>query len=195
MFHGVSVPAPDAVRIAVDLPSKQKCRVMARRADPLPQICRSPSRSRITMNPLFPDAGSSEGLVWIDSADGSGPSFYGSSPELVMEGGPGDWDLLERELELRGRAGSGGPVPDGAAVGYFRFDGSFRFGFYDSLLPCHDTPGAASPTAPTGPAAFVPERYGQGVLRADGERGTGVHPRRGYLPGLPGTSLLGPVPR
>ena len=171
MFHEVSVPAPDEVRIAVDLPSKQKCRVMARRADPLPQICRSPSRSRITMNPLFPDAGSSEGLVWIDSADGSGPSFYGSSPELVMEGGAGDWDLLERELELRGRAGSGGPVPDGAAVGYFRFDGSFRFGFYDSLLLCHGTPGAASPTAPPAPrlsfrSATDRESYGRMVSAA-----------------------------
>jgi anthranilate/para-aminobenzoate synthase component I len=120
------------------------------------------------MNPLSLDAGSTEGLVWIDSADGSGPSFAGSSPELVMEGGPGDWDHLGKELELRGRPGSGGGVPDGAAVGYFRFDGSFRFGFYDNLFPCHGTHGSAALTAPrlAFRSATDSESYGRMVRAA-----------------------------
>ena len=120
------------------------------------------------MNPLSLEAGSTEGLVWIDSADGSGPSFSGSSPELVMEGGPEDWDRIEKELELRGRPGSGGGVPDGAAVGYFRFDGSFRFGFYDNLLPCHGTLGSAPLTAPrlAFRSATDSESYGRMVRAA-----------------------------
>ena len=62
-----------------------------------------------------------------------------SEPDLILEGGVADWHLLDAELKRR-KTGSPEPAVagtlregDGAAIGYFRFDGSFRFGFYDNL--------------------------------------------------------------
>lgn len=75
------------------------------------------------------------GFVWIDSslAEGNGGlSLIGKDPEQVLEGGAGDWMILAEELKKRERAGMG--LEGGAAVGYFRFDGSFRFGFYDEPM-------------------------------------------------------------
>ena len=77
------------------------------------------------------------GFVWLDtslhtSADSSGLSLLASDPDLILEGGASEWHLLEQELERRKRSSADLGTPDGAAVGYFRFDGSYRFGFYDS---------------------------------------------------------------
>jgi aminodeoxychorismate synthase component I len=78
------------------------------------------------------------GFVWLDSSleDSSeggtqGISLLATDPDLLLEGGPADWHLLERELETRRRVSPNEGIPDGAAIGFFRFDGSFRFGFYD----------------------------------------------------------------
>lgn len=75
------------------------------------------------------------GFVWLDSPSGTlnGLSILASNPDLVIEGGRGDWSRLDKELERRRRGASASGLPDGAAIGYFRFDGSFCFGFYDSL--------------------------------------------------------------
>ena len=87
-----------------------------------------------------------KGFVWLDSSlahpESPAPnlSLLASEPDLILEGGADEWFLLERELERRKRPspapGSMPPrgMPDGAAIGYFRFDGSYRFGFYDTLL-------------------------------------------------------------
>ena len=52
----------------------------------------------------------------------------------MIEGAHDEWHRLEKELEDRKRSAADLGIPNGAAIGYFRFDGSFRFGFYDSLL-------------------------------------------------------------
>jgi anthranilate/para-aminobenzoate synthase component I len=92
------------------------------------------------MIPGFPEPAGTEGLAWIDSADGEGLSFAAWDPDLLLDGGPADWDRLERELENRRRPGGEGLLPSGAAIGYFRFDGSFRFGFYDQLATVAGSP-------------------------------------------------------
>jgi len=78
-----------------------------------------------------------EGFVWLDSSleePTRGLSLLAYEPDLVMEGTRNDWPRLERELERRKRPAPDLGIPNGAAIGYFRFDGSFRFGFYDNLL-------------------------------------------------------------
>lgn len=79
------------------------------------------------------------GFFWLDSSleEEGGLAIQGKNPDLILEGNAGEWPLIEKELERRGHSSKDPSpdlgVPDGAAVGYFRFDGSFRFGFYDTL--------------------------------------------------------------
>jgi aminodeoxychorismate synthase component I len=75
------------------------------------------------------------GFVWLDSSmeERGGLSVIASEPDTIMEGNASEWHLLERELERRRRHAPDLGIPDGAAIGYFRFDGSYRFGFYDRL--------------------------------------------------------------
>lgn len=76
-----------------------------------------------------------EGFVWLDSSLGTpgGISLMATEPDLILEGGASEWHLMESALEARKRPASCSEMPNGAAIGYFRFDGSFRFGFYDQL--------------------------------------------------------------
>jgi len=77
-----------------------------------------------------------EGFLWLDSSldVADGIALVAAEPDLVLEGEASDWHRLEEELAARKRPPSRqDAIPDGAAVGYFRFDGSFRFGFYDQL--------------------------------------------------------------
>jgi aminodeoxychorismate synthase component I len=76
-----------------------------------------------------------KGFVWLESSHGTpgGMSFVATEPEMIMEGAAADWHLIERELAARKRPAVTSGAPDGAAIGYFRFDGSFCFGFYDQL--------------------------------------------------------------
>jgi len=81
------------------------------------------------------------GFVWLDSSlerpepPGSrGLSLLASEPDLILDGGADVWHLLEQELKRRERPSETQGMPDGAAIGYFRFDGSYRFGFYDHPL-------------------------------------------------------------
>jgi hypothetical protein len=79
------------------------------------------------------------GFVWLDSSseEQGSLSILGESPDLILEGTAQEWPRLQEELERRKNrprflAANLG-MPEGAAMGYFRFDGSFRFGFYDTL--------------------------------------------------------------
>jgi aminodeoxychorismate synthase component I len=75
------------------------------------------------------------GFVWLDSSleERGGFSLLAAEPDLILEGDASEWHLLERELERRQRHTPDLGMPDGAAIGYFRFDGSYRFGFYDQI--------------------------------------------------------------
>ena len=90
--------------------------------------------------PLAPLAAASHwkdaaGFVWLDSSleERGGLSLIAVEPDLILEGKASEWHQLEQELERRRRPAPDLGIPDGAAVGYFRFDGSYRFGFYDRI--------------------------------------------------------------
>jgi aminodeoxychorismate synthase component I len=74
------------------------------------------------------------GFVWIDSAAEDGLSILGANPELILEGTAGDLPRLEQALKKRRLPCSENELAAGAAIGFFRFDGSFRFGFYEQPL-------------------------------------------------------------
>ena len=76
-----------------------------------------------------------EGFVWLDSSLGTpgGISLMATEPDMILEGKASEWHRIESALEARKRPASCSEMPNGAAIGYFRFDGSFRFGFYDQL--------------------------------------------------------------
>ena len=108
------------------------------------------------------------GFAWIDSSleDSPGLSLLAHHPDLILEGSAAEWHLLESELERRKRPSPDLGIPEGAAIGYFRFDGSFRFGFFDTPL-LHDGENWKSPpplldtlfpdTDPSPMLAFLPE--------------------------------------
>jgi para-aminobenzoate synthetase component I len=94
------------------------------------------------------------GFVWIDSSADQGVSLIGTDPDLILEGNSEDWPLLGSELERRRASAVSQGLESGAAMGFFRFDGSFRFGFYDRPL-FHDgtrwiTPGFLNGTMSPG---------------------------------------------
>jgi aminodeoxychorismate synthase component I len=76
------------------------------------------------------------GFAWLDSSieEQGGLSILASEPDLILEGSAIDLPLLEVELKKRAKSGGCEDLTKGAAIGSFRFDGSFRFAFYDSLL-------------------------------------------------------------
>jgi aminodeoxychorismate synthase component I len=78
---------------------------------------------------------SREGFAFLESSLAAPDSFslLASNPHLVLEGGPDDcdWNRLDGELAARIRPTADLGIPDGAAIGWVNFDGSFRFGFYD----------------------------------------------------------------
>jgi len=118
------------------------------------------------------------GTVFLDSgATANGVSLLAAQPDLVLSGN--DWQRLDRELLSRRRDGPG--YPDGAAVGFVSFDGTYRFAFYDRLhLFSHENgrwtprpfdfdPGVSGETGPS-PISFAPqmakERFLEMVERA-----------------------------
>jgi para-aminobenzoate synthetase component 1 len=74
----------------------------------------------------------------LNSWNVPGVLYQGENPVEVVEGGADEWSRL-REALARGaaRIPSGGsvdrPHPAGGAVGFFRYDGSFRFGIYPEI--------------------------------------------------------------
>lgn len=76
------------------------------------------------------------GFVFLDSAlESPGAiSLLAVEPDLVLTGGADEWWVLEEELGRRSRSSPDLGIPQGAAVGWLAFDGSFRFGFYENPL-------------------------------------------------------------
>ena len=95
-----------------------------------------------TMNQVSEDKGNplaaaralrdDSGTVFLDSGmTAKGISILAAKPDLVLSGS--DWERLDRELDSRRRDGRNPGCPDGAAIGFVAFDGSFHFAFYDKL--------------------------------------------------------------
>jgi para-aminobenzoate synthetase component I len=78
---------------------------------------------------------SRNGFVLLEStlATAESISLLAWEPDLTLDGGTSDWHALERELAARQKAGADLGFPEGAAIGWVGFDGSFRFGFYPKL--------------------------------------------------------------
>ncbi len=102
-----------------------------------------------------------DGFLWIDSARNSpeGLSFIGTDPSRIVEGGPGDWALLEDILPEAPAFASGScdarerkVIPPGGVAGFIRFDGSFRFGVYGRFSPPGEMLSGELPVAPSGSA-------------------------------------------
>ena len=105
-----------------------------------------------------------EGMVFLDSAlEGPGAiSVLACEPVRVLDGGPADRPRLERELAARHVEAGDSGLPHGAAIGWFAFDGSFRFGIYpDLLVYLHDEErwlAFGNPPLPGEPRALSCER-------------------------------------
>ncbi|KAB2644182.1 MAG: anthranilate synthase component I family protein [Verrucomicrobia bacterium] len=120
-------------------------------------------------------------FVWLDSLlpqisrspQEEGLSLLAAEPDLILEGGPHDWSLLNEELQKRAQTRSHRVQEEvfkhshsrarstctphqqlrgdhstcesasGAAIGYFRYDGSFCFGFYEQVYRHVATPTAS----------------------------------------------------
>jgi para-aminobenzoate synthetase component I len=78
---------------------------------------------------------SRNGFVFLEStlATAESISLLAWEPDLVLDGGASDWHTLERELAARQKPGADLGFPEGAAIGWVGFNGSFRFGFYAKL--------------------------------------------------------------
>jgi anthranilate/para-aminobenzoate synthase component I len=80
------------------------------------------------------------GLSFLDSSlPGPGTiSLVAAQPDLVLAGN--DWNQLENELARRRRPGPDLGYPDGAAIGWIGFDGTFRFAFHEKVhIFLHET--------------------------------------------------------
>ncbi len=124
------------------------------------------------------------GTVFLDSslAKSSAHSLIGCDPDLVLTGTADEWSRLAAELARRQRETTDSGLPEGAAVGWFAFDGSFTFGFYENLLAYDHTsdtwqlrgrfPTTAEPPTRRPTISFEPElsrdQFCKMVRRAQG---------------------------
>ncbi|HEY8898943.1 MAG TPA: anthranilate synthase component I family protein [Chthoniobacterales bacterium] len=104
-------------------------------------MTRRPSQFREIALPLTPVEAAAglagrRGMVFLDSSL-EGPaavSILACEPEEILEGGPSDWPRLQAALAAREVEHGDSGLPHGAAIGWFAFDGSYRFGLYRDLL-------------------------------------------------------------
>ena len=125
--------------------------IMPQRTRDLPATCGpTPEEAARAMR-------SRNGFVFLEStlASTESISLLAWEPDLILEGSASNWHALERELAARQRPGADLGFPDGAAIGWVGFDGSFRFGFYAKLaLFLHGTSSWQSPLELPGIAAL-----------------------------------------
>ncbi|MGC1479303.1 MAG: aminodeoxychorismate synthase component I [Chthoniobacterales bacterium] len=76
------------------------------------------------------------GFAFLDSslASAESHSILASDPDLILSGSAADWPHLAHELDQRRHDSANSGLPEGAAIGWFSFDGSYRFAFYENLL-------------------------------------------------------------
>ena len=76
-------------------------------------------------------------FVSLNSWNHPGAIYQAAGAAEVVAGGPGEWPRLRAALaswhDRQGGADLDNPHPQGAAVGAFHYDGSFRFAFYPEI--------------------------------------------------------------
>ncbi len=101
-----------------------------------------------------------EGVVFLDSSleTAGAISIVACEPARIVEGGADEWALLDAALgDRRVESGDLG-LPCGGAIGWFAFDGSFRFGIYpDLLIYVHDEERWLAVGNPALPSETAPE--------------------------------------
>lgn len=138
-------------------------------------MSRRPAQFREIALPLTPveaaaGLASRPGMVFLDSSlDGpNARSILACEPVEILEGAAGDWPRLQRALAARGVEGGDSGLPHGAAIGWFAFDGAYRFGIYPNLLAyvhaedrwlAFGDPAwpAPAPVRPVSPVEFRPD--------------------------------------
>jgi len=97
----------------------------------------------LTTHQLAENLRTKKNFVWLDSLMPEacfpnqphleGLSLLAVEPDLLLQGTMQDLPLLEKELERRTLCALGETNSLGAAIGFFRYDGSFCFGFYETV--------------------------------------------------------------
>jgi para-aminobenzoate synthetase component 1 len=101
-------------------------------------------------------------FISLNSWNEPGAILQAAEPEEIIQGGPDDWGKLQEILARRRKTGRDSTHPQSAAVGYFTYEGAFRFAWFPkiALLTENGTSEMwnerrkAFPDAPTASEAF-----------------------------------------
>jgi anthranilate/para-aminobenzoate synthase component I len=72
-------------------------------------------------------------FVSLNSWNQPGAILQAAEPEEMVAGGPGDWAQLRELLARKRKTGRDAAHPPSAAIGYFTYEGAFRFGWFPEI--------------------------------------------------------------
>src|SRR5277367_4291734 len=72
-------------------------------------------------------------FISLNSWNEPGAILQAAEPEEIVEGGPDDWGKLRELLARRRKIGRDSVHPQSAAVGYFAYEGAFRFAWFPKI--------------------------------------------------------------
>ena len=72
-------------------------------------------------------------FISLNSWNEPGTILQAAEPEEIVEGGPQDWGKLREKLARRRKIGRDSVHPQSAAVGYFTYEGAFRFAWFPKI--------------------------------------------------------------
>src|SRR5271154_4528295 len=72
-------------------------------------------------------------FISLNSWNEPGAILQAAEPEEIVEGGPEDWAKLREVLARRRKTGRDSVHPQSAVVGYFTYEGAFRFAWFPKI--------------------------------------------------------------
>src|SRR5471032_2068863 len=72
-------------------------------------------------------------FISLNSWNQPGAILQAAEPEEIVEGGPEDWGKLRESLARRRKTRRDSAHPQSAAVGYFTYEGAFRFAWFPKI--------------------------------------------------------------